>query len=258
MHQKNIWFGGIAIALLIILVVVGFFVFRTAAPKQESMAEKSEVTAVKRTIQMEDDISKIDIEYPQITNVSKRVNDDIQKIIDTRVTEFKKIARENEQARIDTNKQLPANEQRPARPDANDYWYSLYVRYSAGVMNAQKVSMVFFIDEYSGGAHGNKSFISYNYDLAQNKEIKLADLFPNEPDYLQRISAYAYADIAKQMKTNNPDMEVDLSWIKTGTEPQLDNFSNFTIGENSITLYIPPYQVAAYAYGDFQVTMPLN
>ena len=258
MNKKNIWFGVIAIVLLMVLVAVGFFVFQTAAPKQESTAEKSEITAVKQTIQMEDDISKIDIEYPQITNVPKGINDAIQKIIDARVTEFKKIARENEQARIDTNKQLPISEQRPARPDANDYWYSLYVRYSTGIINAQKVSIVFFIDEYSGGAHGNKSFISYNYDLVQNKEIKLADLFPNEPDYLQRISAYAYADIAKQMQTNNPDMEVDLSWIKTGTEPQLDNFSNFTIGENSITLYIPPYQVAAYAYGDFQVTMPIK
>ncbi len=257
MNQKNIWWwvGG-AIIIIIVLVVVGLFISGTTT--KPKVTPTPQITVSKQVIQKDDGVSKVDIEYPLFEGAPQAINDKIQEILNARIQEFKKIAAENEQARIDTNKQLPASEQRPARPDATDSWYMLYIRYATGIVDTQKISAIFFIDEYSGGAHGNKSFIPFNYNNAQNKEITLADVFPNTPDYLQLISQFVYTDIVKQINAQDHSREPDMGWIQTGTAPLIDNFSNFTLGENSITFYIPPYQVAAYAYGDFQVTMPLN
>lgn len=258
MNQKNIWWwvGG-AILVVIMLIAVGLFVSQSITPPVSNTNPSIVVT--KQSMQKDDGVSKIDIEYPSISGVPQAINDKIQEILNNRIAEFKKTVTENEQARIDTNKQLSANEQRPAQPSPGESWYMLNITYFQGSITAQKVSVVFFVDEYSGGAHGNKSFIPFNYDIVQNKEIKLADVFSNTPQYLQHISEYAYTDILKQLNANASDVAIDTEWVKTGTEPKEDNFSNFTLGDdNSITFYIPQYQVAAYVYGDFQVTMPLN
>ncbi|MFA7201817.1 MAG: DUF3298 and DUF4163 domain-containing protein [Candidatus Paceibacterota bacterium] len=258
MNQKNIWWwiGGSVIAV-IALVMAGLFISQTV-PMPDKNPVNATVTTTKQTIQKDDGMSKIDIEYPMISGVSQAINDTIQEVLNTRIEEFKKIVAENEQARIDTNKNLPVSEQRPVRPDPSDYWYSLYIRYNTGIITNQTISVVFFVDEYSGGAHGNKSFIPFNYDIVQDRTITLADVFIHDARYLNRISEYVYRDIVTQITALDPSQEPLMDWIQRGTDPQIDNFLNFTLGENTITFYIPPYQVAAYALGDFQVTMPLQ
>lgn len=259
MSSKNIfwWIGG-ALALALLIAGAGLVFHTLPAPqtKQTSQIATTSVYAESKKIEQTDEISKINIEYPFIVGVSQSVNDQIQTLLQNRIADFRKIAQENEQARIDTNKTLPQNEQRPARPAPDAFWYELDITYATGTINPQTVSVVFFADEYSGGAHGNKSFIPFNYDITNNKQITLSDVFAEKPDYLQKISDFTYTDIVKQMNERGAGSPIDTQWIKTGTAPQVDNFATFTIGDNSITVYISPYQVAPYALGDFQVTMP--
>jgi hypothetical protein len=254
MPQKHIWLPMIgAIAIVIVLVILGLTITKpTVVPAPDLVRAETKV------IQQDDGLSRVDIEYPYVIGVSEEVNNAIQTILENRVQEFKKIVFENEQARIETNKTLPQNYQRPAEPSPGQYWYNLYIRYQSGVIDAKTVSVVFFVDEYSGGAHGNKSFIPFNYDIVNKEQIILADVFSQKSDYLQYISDFTYTDIIRQMKERGID-DPDAEWIKTGTAPIEDNFSSFIInGDNTITIFIPPYQVAAYALGEFDVVMPIN
>jgi hypothetical protein len=254
-HSKNVWWwvGGVLI-IVGILVGVGLCAFQSISLSTQN---RSQISVTTKNIQTNDGLSKLDIDYPFISGVPQSVNDKIQEILTTHIDQFKKIVTENEQARIDTNKLLPLEQQRPAQPSPGESWYALYIRYTSGHISADTVSVIFFVDEYSGGAHGNKSFIPFNYDIVNNKELTLADVFAHEPNYLQRISRYAYEDITKQLEAKGFDVPLDTEWIQTGTAPTQENFSNFTLGESEITFYIPPYQVAAYAYGDFQVIVPM-
>ncbi len=261
MTPKNIWWwvGG-AIAIVLLVVGAGLVFHPTSAPtvsQNISTASSSPVTVVTKKIEQTDDISRVDVSYPFITGISQDINNQIQALLQNRIADFKKIAHENEQARVETNARLPLSQQRPARPNPNDFWYELNITYATGTIDAKTASILFLVDEYSGGAHGNKSFIPFNYDIANNKPITLADVFLNVPDYLQKISDFVYADVLKQLTNQETGMQPDIEWVKAGTAPQTDNFSAFTINNNSITFYIPPYQVAPYALGDFQVEMPI-
>ncbi|MDP3882811.1 MAG: RsiV family protein, partial [Candidatus Staskawiczbacteria bacterium] len=91
-------------------------------------------------------------------------------------------------------------------------------------------------------------------DLKNNKDIQLSDLFPGQPDYLQKISDFSIQNLAAQMQAKIGG--TDGAWIDQGANPSLENFSIFLINKDNIIFYFPEYQVAPYAAGSFQVTMP--
>ncbi|MBU4292583.1 MAG: DUF4163 domain-containing protein, partial [Actinobacteria bacterium] len=56
-------------------------------------------------------------------------------------------------------------------------------------------SILFSFYYYTGGAHGNTTTSSYNYDFENKKKIELEDLFEENFDYLKFISDYCIKDI---------------------------------------------------------------
>jgi hypothetical protein len=82
----------------------------------------------------------------------------------------------------------------------------------------------------------------------------LADIFSGQENYLQKISDYCVAELAKQITKNAGN--TDGAWIQDGAGPVAENFSKFLINKDSITFYFEQYQVAPYAWGNFEVGMP--
>lgn len=108
----------------------------------------------------------------------------------------------------------------------------------------------------SGGAHPNAYFRTFVFD-AEGNEIKLPQLFLPNSDYLSRIASTSLAQITETLWTR---LRVDPtgSIFAEGLAPKEENFANFVIDEDELVLLFPPYQVAAYAAGPFEVRIPLS
>src|SRR3989338_755849 len=241
----------IVIIVIALLAVAGFlfFIYRQSISKQENN-DQEQVVAL-QSITIEDkkitDTKKpfnIAITYPYFQGLDD-LNKKINGIITAELDSFKKNALENDKAAQETDPEGYLNYPRQ---------YDLNISYKKGQVDENVISMVFSVYNFTGGAHGMGDFVSLNYDVKNNKEIMLADLFAGQKNYLQKISDYAKADINKQLVARMGNAQG--AWLDDGAGPKEENFSVFMINSDYLTFYFPPYQVAAYAVGDFEVKMP--
>jgi hypothetical protein len=139
------------------------------------------------------------------------------------------------------------------RLNQNGLKYSLnvgYRPYSSGSF----VSYEYDVYMDTGGAHPNNSYKTLVFDLNGNT-VKLGDLFMSG-DYLTKISEMAKTQIEAQI-TQRAGKEAVSTLVVEGYAPKAENFENFVVDSDRIRIFIPPYQVAAYAAGGFEVQIPL-
>ena len=187
----------------------------------------------------------IKIVYPQIAGLND-FNQKAKAIIDKEISDFKTNSLANDAA----VKQVD-----PVGYAKYPRTYELDIGYDKGEVDNNTASVVFNVYNFEGGAHGASYFVPLNYDVKNKKELALADLFPNQSDYLQKISAFCTADLTKQLTKALGSL--DGTSLADGAGPNPDNFQYFLINpNNTITFYFPQYQVAFGSAGDFKVTMP--
>ena len=104
---------------------------------------------------------------------------------------------------------------------------------------------------FTGGAHGGTSSYPINYDLKNNRELALADLFEPNSNYLKTISDYSIADLKSRL-TEMSDEE----WISRGAGADADNFRSWNLTKKGLMFTFDQYQVAAYAAGPQTVIIP--
>lgn len=187
----------------------------------------------------------IEINYPYVAGADD-FNKKVEETIGKELNDFKTISLENDQLVKETD---PENYAKYPRQ------YYLSIAYDKGIVNENKVSLVFNISNYTGGAHGANYSKSLNYNLKEIREIALTDLFVGQADYLQKISDFCISDLTKQIEDLTGSTEG--LWINDGAGLKQENFSVFLINQDNIVFYFPQYQVAPYALGDFKVTYPL-
>lgn len=224
----------VVVALASVLV---FFNYRNQVSNNNQIEENTQSAKTQiedKKITEEGKGYTIDAAYPYIEG-EVDFNAKAKAIVDTEIVEFKKMA--------------------AGRDVQMDLAHDLNISYAKDQPNEDIVSIVFSMYNYSGGAHGNGYYASLTYNVKDDKEIKLADVFASQADYLQKISVYVKADLEKAIIEKGGN--VATSFLNEGASPEEKNFSNFMLHNNSITFYFPPYQVAAYVYGSFEVTMPL-
>jgi len=192
----------------------------------------------------------IKISYPYISGLDD-FNQKAKAIVDKEISDFKTNSLANDEA---VKKVDPADYAKYPRE------YELDIGYDKGEIDNNIISVVFNIYNFEGGAHGSDYSIPLNYNpnLPANgkKDIALADLFPNDKNYLQKISAYCIEELKKQMAAGGITDYTDNSWLSAGAGPKAENYSVFLVNKNNITFYFQKYQIAAGAAGDFKVTMP--
>lgn len=101
-------------------------------------------------------------------------------------------------------------------------------------------------ETFTGGAHPSHYTKTFNYDLKNNKILKLADLFKPNSKYLQKLSK-----LSKEKLEDNLDFE-------DGIKPLAKNFSNFLITPKGLIIYFNEYQVASYAAGPQEILIPYS
>lgn len=109
-----------------------------------------------------------------------------------------------------------------------------------------------------GAAHGNMNFDSRNFFLDQEHVIPftIEDILDHDHDALALISSIVIDKLKAEYwkKTGEePDKATVEEWFTRGAGPEWGNFENFTVYQDGIKFYFPPYQVHAYAYGQWTV-----
>lgn len=263
------------IALLLVVFISGFFVYKNwqkgteikVVETPEIVLEQEEAVALPdsfeiKTLNPIDPYVSFDVKYPSFKKADSEFNLSIEKFIKDVIQEHSQISKDNWQSRYDTQTE---GENIPRIPKENEK-FSFFSDFTIIQSNSSYISFILKYGGFSGGAHGYENNISFNYDLKNHKILKLADLFPNDPDYLTYLSDQSRLSLIKTFATlddaNNDDQTPEdlekmkeniISDIESGTEPTEDNFSVFTFTPDKVTIYFGQYQVGPYTFGSPEV-----
>ncbi|WXR62459.1 DUF3298 and DUF4163 domain-containing protein [Peptostreptococcaceae bacterium AGR-M142] len=110
--------------------------------------------------------------------------------------------------------------------------------------------------EYTGGAHGMYGSVQYNYDLASEKQIELADLFNKELKESGEYLDIIFNEIEKKLKEKENEYGVDSlnDYYKKGE----GIVPEFFIKNDKINIYFGVYEIASYAEGEQIFEIPVE
>ena len=125
--------------------------------------------------------------------------------------------------------------------------------------SANTVSYVFLVYEDTLGAHPNSFYSTFTFDK-KGILLQLSDIFKPGSNYLSVLSPLAYKSVVSQLtaKEGTTPGSDELDTARVGTEPSPEALQFYYIDGNTLHLLFPPYQVAAYAAGAFDVPIPMS
>lgn len=182
---------------------------------------------------------EIHAEYPTFPD-DRALSDEVAAYAKGAIAQFVENVEENDRARQETSGGL----------DQAEFVYSLGLTWEPAQLNARYVSFLMRLDAFEGGANLRQEARAFNWDMQAGRAVTLADIFPDEPAYPQRISTYV-----RQVLTDSLD-ESFAEFIEDGTQPTLSNFAWFTFNDDTVTFVFPKYQVAPGVAGEQEVSMP--
>ncbi|MEI6022747.1 MAG: DUF3298 domain-containing protein [bacterium] len=247
----------IIIGILVVIAII-FGVIADRAPKQNPIPNKpiqQADTVHMVTIDQQTDYAIASGTYPQFTNASASFNQKITDVVQTAIAEQFKNSQDNWQARIDTRSPGDAIPEHPTDADKFPITISADI-----IRNDSIISVLLHINEFSGGAHGQELLYTYNYDVAQKTEITLDTFIQKDSQFLQKLSAVSRTMLRTQLAKSAQikESEVDTDMLNSGTTPTVDNFSLFTLpNDTTMAVYFSQYQVGPYVYGSPQITINL-
>ena len=113
-------------------------------------------------------------------------------------------------------------------------------------------SFIFFVSMYTGGAHPIYQIFSVVYDTEKNELVTIDSLVKENPSILMMLS-----NESRNLLSKNAHI-VDTEMLLEGTKPVSKNFSSFVFTPSGLKVYFPPYQVAPYSSGSFQIVIPYS
>jgi len=232
----------IIIAIIIVWFGVRFFIGGSEDAPRDDRVLTPFIETSKTNEKNNDKRYEIDIELPVIKDVdnSEKVNAFIKGKVDEIVNKFKDNIDEWD-VPSDFDSEMKSG---------------LWINFEKHLLTESHISLRITISEYFiGAAHPNNYSFSLNYNLDKSGEITLDKFFNvSQEEYLSRISDLALIDLVKQ--SENLDISLDPGMLESGTEPKLENFSNFNLTESGVAFNFDQYQIAPYAAGEFHVIIP--
>ncbi len=129
-----------------------------------------------------------------------------------------------------------------------------YKSYKGTLPQGPVTSYLFTYYEDTGGAHPNASFKTFVFDQS-GKALTIHDIVGAD---LSKLASLTTAQVEAQVKQRLGQSDISGSIFSEGLAPTDENFSTFVIDGSDLVLELPPYQVAAYAMGSFEVRIPLS
>ena len=141
-------------------------------------------------------------------------------------------------------------------PRADRGAFSLLTSYTVERNDGKMFAVVFVESSYTGGAHPNDFTTTFNFLLPDGAQVFLFEIVDGARG-LKKISQLAAADLIANI-SGGSEPASDPETIVGGTGPLADNFKAFVWLPNKLHLYFPSYQVASYAAGPQEATIPLS
>ena len=121
--------------------------------------------------------------------------------------------------------------------------------------DANHISFLLNVYQFTGGAHGTTSLIPVTYSKQTKKLLSLEEAVqPTRKDWLSALSTEARKQLNDQVKKQT--FVSDEDWINKGTEPSKENFSVFKLEKNAVRIIFSQYQVGPYSSGMPEIVVP--
>lgn len=171
------------------------------------------------------------IDYPNFKN--KKIKEKVLTYIDKQRQEFMNVIKESENIQISSKYDFNLN---VTSSERNNITYVNILTYS-----------------YTGGAHYIRDDYSLYWDDDTKEFIDLKYFFKDEEAFKEMTNlAYYYVINLGQEENRN----FDQLWVRRGTAPTIDNYRHFEFTDNGLEIMFPPYQVASWADGQINITVP--
>jgi hypothetical protein len=115
------------------------------------------------------------------------------------------------------------------------------------------VSLNFDVNTDTGGAHGNLTTVTFNYDKNLNKILLTEDIFADQTSYLIQLSNLVKPLLRIELEKSQFQDDV---WLETGAGAKEENYRQFVFTKDGLTFFFDPYQVAPFAAGSQEITIP--
>jgi hypothetical protein len=188
---------------------------------------------------------ELSAEYPQLSGAANAAS--FNQLVKTRIT--------NEVARFRKDMSAISQADLKMLPEgANNY---IDIGYDVEYADDDLINLNFVRSEFTGGAHPNYNFLTVNYDLKNNRELKLAELFKPGAKYLATISAYATKNLRRRtFPESGENLGLAQDIFADGATAKAENYARWNITKKGLLFIFDPYQVGPYAAGAQYVVVP--
>jgi hypothetical protein len=195
---------------------------------------------ITRTFQEENAVYSVDVEYPELQGlanggVQAKVNNEIKAGVYGQVAAFH------------ANNALILPDENP------DLRSAFAANHKVTLLTGPFFSGIIGYSDYSSGAaHANHYSVALNYNLKTGSAVTLDQLLQDlrpSAGYFERLAQYVMADLRRQFGDSQDVADV----IEFGAKATTENYRNFNLDEEGLTIQFDPYQVAPYAAGSPQV-----
>ena len=231
----------VIVALVLLAAGIAVFGFLASRTAPVATTPQTQMVAASQSLE-EGPYLRMVVDYPEATSPERAVIE----------TDMRALA-----AQFKANAQIDSltPEDVAIQGLGGDRKYTLEAEYKKFEAPAH-TSYVYLIYEDTLGAHPNVYFKTFVFDRAGNK-VALSSLFPNNPNWLEELSLLVSTDVSAQYRERAQVDDLTNLIYPEGVSPNEANFSNFVVDGDTLVIFIPPYQVAAYAVGAFEVRIPL-
>ncbi|MFC1598968.1 DUF3298 domain-containing protein [Patescibacteria group bacterium] len=195
----------------------------------EPISEEVKIDSQTKTIDQSNDSFLASASYPEFSMANKEIeanlNAGIKNKVDVLMNNFLDIA--------DTDEPIMETLDLGSQTDIG---YEIYSQ------TEEVISIGFSYYSYiSGAAHGFNGYESFSYDLVNDQQIELVDIFVSDSNYLEALSYMATEYFDNKFE---PD-----TWFTEGVEPDSVNFSKFVLTQDAIIFLFDNYAVVPYVLG---------
>ena len=241
-----------SVAIFLFLQKSGFFTEKNIIQEEFDEKENSLSFSI-IPINQTDSFYNIKAEYPQFKNASNDFNKKISDLINNKIDNFKKEAKDNWEARKATAMPDDPVSDNPTEP------FDFICTWKPVQNNSQYLSFVVNLYYFVGGAHGANEIYAFNYDLDAQKEISIFEFLNSSQESFEKMSELAEKEVVLKLQSKEiiADDFID-KMIKNGTKAIPENYKNFNFNRDSLIIYFQQYQVAPGSAGEITITFYKN
>ena len=240
------------VVILVILVFAKIFWPTTLKDKEEKPASEEkiengisqkELPDVKTTnIFVDIELYEVDVSYPQFSGgdadwALERINKEVIRDVENKVEDFSSV--------VGGSTFLPDVK--------SSYSISFEVMGNAG---RDLLSVVFTISDYAAGAvHPNTVVYTRTFNLNTGDDVLITE-FVEGPSPYETLASTARVKLREHPTIQEFGLAKD-DWIFDGSAPNSENYETFVVDGDYLIIYFNPYQVAPYAAGVIEISIPL-